>query len=309
MEKPDIRELRAALALVSQGGFAGAALKLGITQPAVSARIAKLEQVLGFPLFYRRSDGTSLTDQGRAILPLIIEIESEFSGMMSKASYWKRAKENGVKILLDGSLASQALRFRSQLPENLGKCGEWGRLEPEANWIETLTGYEADLVLAGSFLEKGGSSGIRTVAAFRQSGVTTAWNPAYHPLKESGFSFPDAVSSTVILPAETIAMGFRDFIRSWCEATYAMPFLETITVGTEVEAIEACRQGIGVLVMPGDLRSRFGLEEHGLRSASSFVGLLPNAYTYGIRYRAEERNPGVLAIVDWFRRSHQFPGS
>lgn len=302
MEKPDIRELRAALALVSEGGFAGAAVKLGISQPAVSARIAKLEQVFGFPLFNRRSDGTSLTDQGRSVFPLISEIDSEFSGMMRKANYWKRAKEGGVRILLDGSLASQALRFRSQLPENLGKGGEWGRLEPDANWIETLTGYDADLVLAGSFLERGGISGVRTVAAFRQSGVTTAWNPAYHPLNESSFSFPDAVSSTVILPAETIAMGFRDFIRSWCEATYGKPFLETITVGTEVEAIEACRQGIGVLVMPGDLRSRFGLEEHGLKSASSFVGLLPNVYTYGIRYRAEECNPSALAIVDWFRR-------
>lgn len=308
MERPDIREVRAALALVSEGGFAGAALKLGISQPAVSARISKLEQVFGFPLFHRRPDGTSLTDQGRAILPLISEIDREFSGVMRKASYWKRANEKSVRILIDGSLASQALRFRSNLPERLGKGGEWGRLQPDADWIESLTGYDADLVLAGSFLEKGNASGIRTVAAFRQCGVTTAWNPAYHPLDETRFNFPDAISSTVILPAETIATGFRDFIKSWCETTYGMPLLETITVGTEVEAIEACRQGIGVLVMPGDLRSRFGLGEHGLKSAASFVGLLPNVYTYGLRYRAEERNPGVLAIVDWFRRLHHIPG-
>ncbi|MBR1570260.1 MAG: LysR family transcriptional regulator [Bacteroidales bacterium] len=46
-------KIRAFLTVLEEGSFTGAARKLGVTQPAVSAQIASLEDQLGFPLFER----------------------------------------------------------------------------------------------------------------------------------------------------------------------------------------------------------------------------------------------------------------
>ena len=54
-------------AVVSEGSFAGAAKKLGVTQPSVSEQIKNLEQYLGVILLERRPDGVRPNAQGRRI--------------------------------------------------------------------------------------------------------------------------------------------------------------------------------------------------------------------------------------------------
>jgi DNA-binding transcriptional LysR family regulator len=54
-------------AVVTEGSFAGAAKKLGVTQPSVSEQIKNLEQYLGTVLLERRPDGVRPNAQGRRI--------------------------------------------------------------------------------------------------------------------------------------------------------------------------------------------------------------------------------------------------
>ena len=65
----DIQNLRAFLAVAEAGSFSLAAEKLHLTQPAVSKRIAQLEEELGSPLFDRIGRNTSITEAGAALLP------------------------------------------------------------------------------------------------------------------------------------------------------------------------------------------------------------------------------------------------
>ncbi|MDJ0877293.1 MAG: LysR family transcriptional regulator [Halieaceae bacterium] len=65
----DIQNLEAFLLVAEQGSFSGAAEALHITQPAVSKRIAALEQQLGDSLFDRIGRSVTLTEAGRALLP------------------------------------------------------------------------------------------------------------------------------------------------------------------------------------------------------------------------------------------------
>ncbi|RYD40197.1 MAG: LysR family transcriptional regulator, partial [Verrucomicrobiaceae bacterium] len=76
------------LALVKTGSFSAAAQQLGVTQPAVSAQILKLEQTIGFPLFYRSPEGTSITEQGQALVPLVEDIVKEYTDLLRRAAYW-----------------------------------------------------------------------------------------------------------------------------------------------------------------------------------------------------------------------------
>lgn len=305
LEKPEIRDLRAVLALVTEKSFVGAAAKLGLTQPAISARVSKLEKSFGFPFFHRRPDGISLTLEGKSILPLVSNIDNEFSKIERMAAYWQRANDAAIRIQIDGSMASRALRSDPQLSDLLGEKAVWDILDEDADWTESLVGYGADLVLAGSFHTEPCSALIRTLPMTQESGLCTIWNPSIHRLNKERFSFPDVLSRTVILPSEAMIPGFRKFIINWCEIAYNNSLTRVISVNTESAALESCRQGIGILIMPGEANSRLAPSGCNLESKVSFQDLLPSAYTYGVRYRAEERNPNVMAVVDWFQSLYQ----
>jgi len=62
-----LHQLNALIALVDRGSIRGAAQALGITQPALSSRIAELEQEVGATLVNRTAHGTTLTRIGRAL--------------------------------------------------------------------------------------------------------------------------------------------------------------------------------------------------------------------------------------------------
>jgi DNA-binding transcriptional LysR family regulator len=65
----DSTALETFLAVHRAGGFSGAAALLGRTQPAISRRIALLEEELDTPLFARTAGGVVLSPAGRELLP------------------------------------------------------------------------------------------------------------------------------------------------------------------------------------------------------------------------------------------------
>jgi DNA-binding transcriptional LysR family regulator len=70
----DLANLNAFIAIAETGSFSGAGEHLHITQPAVSKRIAGLEQQLNVRLFDRLGREVSLTEAGRALLPRAYQI-------------------------------------------------------------------------------------------------------------------------------------------------------------------------------------------------------------------------------------------
>lgn len=65
----DIQDLQAFLAVAKHQSFSAAAEQLHLTQPAISKRVAGLEQRLGHRLFDRIGRRVDLTDAGRTLLP------------------------------------------------------------------------------------------------------------------------------------------------------------------------------------------------------------------------------------------------
>jgi DNA-binding transcriptional LysR family regulator len=65
----DFANLNAFIAIAEYGSFSGAGERLHLTQPAISKRIASLEQQLNVRLFDRLGREVSLTEAGRALLP------------------------------------------------------------------------------------------------------------------------------------------------------------------------------------------------------------------------------------------------
>lgn len=65
----DTQHLQAFVAVAETGSFSAAGQRLHLTQPAISKRIATLEQQLGSPLFDRVGRKISLTHAGQSLLP------------------------------------------------------------------------------------------------------------------------------------------------------------------------------------------------------------------------------------------------
>lgn len=70
-------DLRIFLAIAREGTLAGAAQKLGQSQPTMGRRLRALEQAVGQTLFQRTGDGFVLTDEGEAVLAHAERIEEE----------------------------------------------------------------------------------------------------------------------------------------------------------------------------------------------------------------------------------------
>lgn len=66
----ELEQLRHMTKVAEHGNFTRAAADLGLTQPAVSRSIARLEEELGQPLFERHSREVVLTDAGRTALAM-----------------------------------------------------------------------------------------------------------------------------------------------------------------------------------------------------------------------------------------------
>jgi putative choline sulfate-utilization transcription factor len=72
MARIDVGWLRVLAEIGRRGSFSAAAAALGLTQPAVSYQIRRLEEQFGFPLIRRLHGGVELTAKGRALFDIAL---------------------------------------------------------------------------------------------------------------------------------------------------------------------------------------------------------------------------------------------
>jgi len=105
----DLGAIRTFLAVVDDGHFTDAADRLGMTQQAVSKRIARLESDLGAPLLNRARSGARLTEDGAAFLPharALVSLADQAAGMF-------RARRRPLRIAALARDAAPTERGRS----------------------------------------------------------------------------------------------------------------------------------------------------------------------------------------------------
>lgn len=112
--------LRYAQAVAETGSFSAAARAHGITQPALSNGVAKLEQHLGARLFERSTRGVTPTDFGTRILPLIDRALTELDQVTAEAARLtatdRASIHMGVSPLINPQLVARAYSAVAHLP-------------------------------------------------------------------------------------------------------------------------------------------------------------------------------------------------
>nr|BFD41046.1 LysR family transcriptional regulator [Pseudomonas sp. FFPRI_1] len=120
IENIDLNLLRVFVALVEEGGASRAALRLGVTQPAVSASLARLRELYGDPLFERTGRGLRPTMRANQLYPLVEEAINRCRLALAMASDGQQVKGRTLTIgLSDDSEIALGQKILSMVEERL----------------------------------------------------------------------------------------------------------------------------------------------------------------------------------------------
>src|SRR3982074_2032054 len=112
--------LRTFVAVVDLRSFTKAAQSLGITQPAVSAQVKRLQQLLGGDLMDKRAPGVALTQMGETVLAYGRRLRAISKQLLASAAP-PAAAPHAIRVGMPGDFVGAALwrtlrRFRGQDP-------------------------------------------------------------------------------------------------------------------------------------------------------------------------------------------------
>lgn len=177
----NLQELRAFLAVIEDGSLGKAADKLGLTQPALSRIVKRLEASVGEPLFERHTGGMRLTAYGKALAP--------HAQLLCREEKIARDEINRMRGLAVGALRLGVTAGASALfiPKALGTFLErWPGIAVdvvEGIWDELATrleAYQVDLVIAPEAPETARIAAARDCAWHESMNVIVG---AGHPLQ------------------------------------------------------------------------------------------------------------------------------
>lgn len=100
----DLDVLKSFLRIVELGSVSRAASELGISQPALTRQIKRLEHALGSELLVRESRGVQLTEAGEFLLPRIRPLLDQAEQIVEELSEWRGALAGDVAICMPASL-------------------------------------------------------------------------------------------------------------------------------------------------------------------------------------------------------------
>jgi DNA-binding transcriptional LysR family regulator len=268
--------------------FSRAAAELGMSQPAVSQAIARLERALGLRLFERTSREVQLSDAGKVLLPHAEALLDQATAFAAEAA--RLAAPGGPAIRLTycplvGTLAARVARLLARRSPGVD-------LELRTGGWSSATADLARGTAAAAFMATPFPPGLATTARFRIP-VTHVAVPAGSPLaRAAGVRLDQAARDGLLLPRGAPPGSM------WADLAGRLPFPVSPRVSPEdvddlVAALDLVAAGRGILPAPRLL------VETVRRPDVRFVPLrVPDLrMTYALVWRQEEASTELMALV------------
>jgi LysR family hydrogen peroxide-inducible transcriptional activator len=248
-----LRDLEYALTVAHTRHFGRAAERCGVSQPALSEQIRKLEALLGVTLFERGRRGVQVTEQGQILLHRAERVLLEAHGLVELAHGAGEPLARTLRLAAIQTLGPYYLPFlvrqaRAAYPK-LALRLEEGQTDP---LLHALRAGTTDLLLAALPLPE---DGLTVVPLFYEPFLLVC--PASHPLASLPLlRLPDLATEGLLLLEEGHCL--RDHALSLCagaapETRYATS-LETLW--------HMILAGEGFSLMPAmSLAGRTGMEQ------------------------------------------------
>jgi DNA-binding transcriptional LysR family regulator len=145
-----IDRIRALLTVIEEGSVNRAAVRLRITQPALSRQMQALENEIGGKLLERESSGVKPTGLGHALVKSMMPLVENYDSAMAELRRQARGKRSELRIGYLASAAQSVLtpalaRLRKTQPDLKLKLHDMSPREQ----IDGLTAGELDIALIG----------------------------------------------------------------------------------------------------------------------------------------------------------------
>ncbi|MBO1362006.1 LysR family transcriptional regulator [Acetobacter sacchari] len=134
--KLDPRTIAQFVVIAEEASFTRAAERLHVAQPWLSARVRKLEDQIGFPLFIRNTRNVALTKRGAEFLQVARTLAASIAASESLAAQLQRQGESRLRV--------GAPPYSNLIPERLRLIEEFSSLysdvsiELDIGWTPTL---------------------------------------------------------------------------------------------------------------------------------------------------------------------------
>ncbi|MFD0892982.1 LysR family transcriptional regulator [Luteolibacter ambystomatis] len=301
----DIDELKTFVLLAENGHFTETAQTLGISQPAVSQRIARLENTFGLMLFTRSAERAVLTSYGEKVLDCARRCVESHEAMGRRLTQQQRSFAGRVRVWIDHS--TQGEKLAAALEQRIPDHVQVERVDSRTGspWSERLRHFECDLAFSGVFLQSDPPLGLKRIELRREAGLSAMWAPHHYQMSPEAFNLADVLGTTLLVGSERLVPGFRHFVEDWCRRAYGATPADILEFDTAREAFQACQAGYGISLSPGSSEAPFDSSGLSVEKRALFSEVLPNAYAYGLHMREGEKNEAVTEMASWLVEAYK----
>ncbi|MGQ0837178.1 LysR family transcriptional regulator [Actinokineospora sp.] len=140
MAELELRHLRAICAIAEEGSVSKAAIRLGVTQPALTAQLRSIERLIGGELFQRSPHGSVPTELGRTVVRSARVVLEDMAALLATAR--TQGREPGDAPLV---LAATYMLFTTAL---IAEFKAWVRCSELRTEIDSSGPALLDLIVA-----------------------------------------------------------------------------------------------------------------------------------------------------------------
>lgn len=275
-----LNSLRAFEAAGRHLSFTSAAIELRVTPAALSHQVKSLEDRLGVSLFRRLPRGLALTDEGKALLPVLSDCLDRVATALERMT-----GENPGEVISIGVVGTFAVSWL------LGRLDDFRNANPDIDLRISTNNNRVDLAEEGLDLAIRFGDG-----AWHSTDADLLFAPPFTPLCSP------AVASRIKEPAdllrETLLRSYRlaDW-RDWLAAAGVnVPAIRGPIFDSAALMIDAATRGFGIALGPASLFKEDIEAGRLFRPFSIEVEL--GAY-WLTRLKSRAMTPGMRAFSDW----------
>jgi DNA-binding transcriptional LysR family regulator len=200
----ETRDLEYVLAVSTLGGIGRAAESLGISQPALTKAIQRVEAQIGLPLFERTARGMSATQAGAAFIDRARRIQLEYDDALKEMRDMRTGEQGVLRLGYSPSMPN---------PLVLGACRQLMTERPVArlrlvrklarDLMDLLLEGELDLAIAPVPQQRAGDFVVRELFPDRLAVVADSAHPL---LRRQKLTLADLVDEDWLLPGPHIVL-------------------------------------------------------------------------------------------------------
>lgn len=245
----EIHQLRYFIAVAETGSFTGAARECNVSQPSLSAQVAKLEEELGGPLVERNRRGCRLSSRGELLLPRAREVLRQLEAANRELADFDQALGGNIRLGCLPTTGAYVLppllkEYRSRYPDVSIRLSEGS----SPVLADALLDHQVELAIMD---QAGLKDGLEGELLFTEPLYIAL--PPDHPLAAAGSVPEDGLDIGLLEGQPLILMrrghGFNRIVNDALSAAGVTP--DIVYESSEIETVQALvRAGLGISIVP-----------------------------------------------------------